>query len=146
MVAATSAAVLAMLVLAAMSDDVYGITLPASLPHHTILRKLYALAAFAVAGAIVAPLFTSRARTLKAAVAITLLSAGIEIGQRLLGSGEWWHWMAFDIASGVLGGFLGAFIQARIAHSIKASRAKKTCASKSEQSRRMSVADAARSE
>ena len=118
--AATSAAMLGIIILTAMSDDVYGATLPASLPHHTILRKIYALAAFAVAGAIVAPLFSPRARTLKAVVAIALLSAVIEIGQRLLGSGEWWRWMAFDVASGAVGGFIGAFIRARLVRSIKA--------------------------
>jgi len=111
--AAMSAAVLALVILTALSDDVYGASLPASLPHHTILRKLYALAAFTLAGAIVAPLFSPRARILKAALAIALLSAGIELGQRALGSGEWWRWMAFDVASGALGGYLGAYFQAK---------------------------------
>lgn len=113
--AAAAATVLAVVVLTAMSADVYGATLPASLPHHTILRKLYALGAFALAGGVLAPIFDARARKLKVAIAIGMLSVAIEIGQRLLGSGEWWRWMTFDVASGVVGGYVGALVQGTLA-------------------------------
>ena len=93
-----------------MSDDVYAVTLPAALPHHTILRKIYGLVAFTVAGSVVAPILQRKHRVLTAAVIIGLLSAAIEIGQRLMGSGEWWRWMLFDIASGAIGGLAGALL------------------------------------
>lgn len=105
-----SFAVLALVLLTAMSDDVYSLTLPAALPHHTILRKIHALVAFAVAGSVVAPILQRKHRVLRATVIIGLVSAAIEIGQRLMGSGEWWRWMAFDIASGAFGGLAGALL------------------------------------
>lgn len=106
---------LAVVFFTATSDTVYKYTAPAWLPHHTMLRKAYAIIAFAIAAAIVAPLFSPRARVLKVTVAITLLSAGIEIAQRLLGSAEWWRWVLFDVASGTLGGLLGALTYEKIA-------------------------------
>ena len=108
--AAVSYGIVGLVFLTALSDDVYAVTLPAALPHHTLLRKGYALVAFAVAGGVLAPMLRSKHRTINTAIAMMLLSTAIEVAQRLLGSGEWWRWMAFDIASGFAGGFIGAVV------------------------------------
>ena len=82
------------------------------MPHHELARKTYALLAFALLGY---SLERSRLRrvhgVLAAAIAIALYSWAIEIGQIVIDrSTETFAEHSFDVASGLIGGALGAFV------------------------------------
>jgi len=101
----------------AMSGDVYDLTSPASLPQHELVRKIYALLAFALLGFV---LERSRLRrvhgVLGAGIALTAYSYAIELGQIVFAhSTETFAEHAFDVASGSVGGALGALVALLIA-------------------------------
>jgi glycopeptide antibiotics resistance protein len=75
----------------------------------SILRKLYALAAFALVGLLSAPLFRTRRRR-AAALLVTGFSLAIEILQKIGGSRESIASNVFDILSGTIGGYVGAVV------------------------------------
>jgi hypothetical protein len=82
----------------------------------TLLRKLYSLAAFSIAGFVAARATraTGRTPTIAATAAVVaLFSAGIEIAQRLAGSRETLGWNLADVLFGAAGGALGAYLEAR---------------------------------
>jgi hypothetical protein len=93
-----------------LSGQAYELTSPAALSYHEVLRKTYAVGAFAVLGF---ALERSRVPRLGgvtvAAIAIAIYSLAIEIGQTVLGSTETPAEHGFDVASGLAGGALGAF-------------------------------------
>ena len=95
-----------------LSGDVYDATSPASLPHHEVVRKTYAVLAFALLGFV---LERSRLRpvhgVLGAGIALAVYSYAIEIGQIVFAhSTETFAEHAFDVASGLVGGALGALV------------------------------------
>ena len=98
---------------AATAREVYQMTSPRSLVAHVLFRKLYAIVAFSIVGFITARLLR-RFDRMRIVIASGLLvgsySALIEIAQKFHGSTESWRWNLFDVASGVLGGLLGAII------------------------------------
>jgi hypothetical protein len=93
-----------------LSGQAYELTSPVALSYHEVLRKTYAVGAFAVLGF---ALERSRVPRLGgvavAAGAIAIYSLAIEIGQTLMGSTESLAEHGFDVASGLAGGALGAF-------------------------------------
>lgn len=93
-----------------LSGPAYELTSPHALPYHEVLRKTYAVIAFAVLGF---AFERSRLRAhgvTAAGIAITLYSTAIEIGQTLFAqSTETLAEHGFDVASGLAGGALGAF-------------------------------------
>lgn len=98
---------------AATAREVYQMTSPRSLVAHVLLRKLYAIVAFSIVGFIMARLL-HRFDRMRIVIASGLLagsySALIEIAQKFHGSTESWRWNLFDVASGVLGGLIGAIV------------------------------------
>lgn len=100
-----------------MSGDVYDLTSPASLPQHELVRKIYALLAFALLGFV---LERSRLRrvhgVLAAGIALTAYSYAIELSQIAFArSTETFAEHSFDVASGLVGGALGALVALLIA-------------------------------
>jgi len=95
-----------------MSGGVYNLTSPVTLPHHEIYRKTYALLAFAVLGFAFERSEFRRVRGVAAVgIAIALYSWAIEIGQIFIdASTETLADHSFDVASGLAGGALGAFV------------------------------------
>ena len=96
----------------AVSDTAYELTSPASLSHHVLLRKVYALVAFTVLGWLLAKARLPRAAGLAAGgMAIALYSCAVEIGQIAIDhSPETFAQHGFDVASGLFGGMLGAVV------------------------------------
>ena len=93
-----------------LSDSVYDVTSPDTLPHHVIIRKLYSLICFAVLGLLFGRSFgpTDLTRSIaRAGFAIGLYSLLVEVGQRFAGSHEGLKWNAVDIALGAMGGAMG---------------------------------------
>ena len=87
----------------------YNATTPVTMEHHGLVRKVLAVVAFALIGFCLERAGLSRLRTLGVALIVGGISYGIEIGQILLDhSPESLSQHAFDIASGVGGGALGA--------------------------------------
>ena len=94
----------------ALSGPAYQLTSPNALPYHEVLRKTYALGAFAVLGFALQRSRVPRFGGVTAAgIAIAIYSAAIEIGQTVFGSAETLPEHSFDVASGLIGGALGAF-------------------------------------
>jgi hypothetical protein len=95
-----------------ISGSAYELTTPVTMPHHVLLRKIYAIGAFALLGFALERSNLRRAHgVLAAAIAIAVYSYVIEIGQIVLAhSTETFAQHAFDVASGLGGGALGAFL------------------------------------
>jgi hypothetical protein len=99
-----------------VSNQAYEVTSPVELPHHILLRKVYALGAFALLGFLLVRSNVPRVRSVAAGgIAITLYSYAIELGQIVIdGSTETFAEHGFDVASGLAGGALGAWLAWRL--------------------------------
>lgn len=100
-----------------MSGRAYNLTSPVTMPHHELARKIYAVLAFALLGF---ALERSKLRRLNgvfaAAAALMVYSYAIELGQIVFKhSTETFAEHAFDVASGLAGGALGAFVAVLLA-------------------------------
>jgi hypothetical protein len=95
-----------------VSGRVYNLTSPVTMPQHELARKIYALLAFALLGVLLERSNLRRVQgVLAAGVAIAVYSYAIEIGQIVLKhSTETFAEHSFDVASGLAGGALGAFV------------------------------------
>jgi hypothetical protein len=95
-----------------VSGAAYDVTTPVAMPHHELVRKIYAVGAFALLGFFLVHANFRRARSVGAgAVAIGLYSYLIELGQIFIDrSTETFAEHGFDVASGVAGGALGAWV------------------------------------
>ena len=95
----------------AISNKAYAVTSPPSIPYHVIVRKTYALGAFALLGFLLEQSRIPRFRGIVTAAAVVgLYSAAIELGQTYISrSIEPASEHAFDIASGVVGGAVGSW-------------------------------------
>jgi hypothetical protein len=96
----------------ALNGDVYDVTSPVSLPHHELVRKIYALLAFALLGFVLERARLRRVHgVLGAGIALAAYSYAIEIGQIVIAhSTETFAEHSFDVASGLVGGALGALV------------------------------------
>ena len=94
----------------AVNNAAYEATTPVGDPHHTLLRKIYALGAFALLGVLLERSHWPRLRgTLAAALTIGAYSWAIEFGQIVVDHvHETFAQHGFDVLSGVAGGALGA--------------------------------------
>jgi hypothetical protein len=95
-----------------VSGRIYDLTSPVTMPHHELARKTYAVLAFALLGF---ALERSRLRrvhgVLAAGIALAAYSWAIEIAQIFIDrSTETFAEHSFDVASGLAGGALGAFV------------------------------------
>jgi hypothetical protein len=115
----------AVLYAASMSGSVYEATSPATLPLHELLRKTYAVLAFALLGFALERSNLRRVHgILGAGIALGVYSYAIELGQIVIAhSTETFAEHSFDVASGLVGGALGAFLALLI--SAPAARARK---------------------
>jgi hypothetical protein len=95
-----------------VSGAAYEATSPVEMPHHILLRKVYAILAFALLGFLLDRSEVPRVRGVAAAaLVIGLYSYGIELGQIVIDhSSETFGEHGFDIVSGLAGGALGAWI------------------------------------
>jgi hypothetical protein len=98
----------------AVSNAAYEVTSPAWLTFHVLVRKVYSIIAFALAGFVLARATDAVGRAwppMYVALCIGLYSALIEVGQRLFsGSHESLEQQSFDVACGLVGGAIGALI------------------------------------
>jgi len=96
----------------AVSGRAYNLTTPVTMPQHEFVRKVYALLAFALLGFLFERSNLRRAGgVLAAGIAIAVYSYAIEIGQIVFKhSAETFAEHSFDVASGLAGGALGAFV------------------------------------
>jgi VanZ family protein len=110
----------------AVSGRAYNATTPVTLPFHELLRKIYALLAFALLGFALERSNLRRANGVAGAgIVIALYSYAIELGQIFIShSTETFAEHSFDVASGLVGGALGAFVALLI--SARAARARRT--------------------
>lgn len=94
----------------AVNNTAYEATTPVEDPHHTLLRKIYALGAFALLGVLLEKSHWPRLRgTFAAALTVGMYSWAIEFGQIVFDHvGETFAQHGFDVLSGVAGGALGA--------------------------------------
>jgi hypothetical protein len=95
-----------------LSGTAYELTSPAALPYHEVLRKTYALGAFALLGfALERSRLPRLGGVTAAAIAIAIYSTAIELAQTVFAhSTETLAEHGFDVASGLAGGALGAFV------------------------------------
>jgi hypothetical protein len=95
-----------------ISGRAYELTSPLTMAHHELVRKIYAILAFALLGFALERANLRRVHgVLAAAIAVALYSYVIEIGQIVFDhSNETLAQHAFDVASGFGGGALGAFL------------------------------------
>jgi vacuolar-type H+-ATPase subunit I/STV1 len=95
-----------------VSGRAYNLTSPVTMPQHEVVRKVYALLAFALLGFVLERSNLRRVHgVLGAAIAIAAYSYAIEIGQIVIKhSTETFAEHSFDVASGLAGGALGAFV------------------------------------
>jgi hypothetical protein len=95
-----------------VSGAAYELTTPVGMPHHVLLRKIYALLAFALLGfAFERSNFRRLRGVLAGGIAIAAYSYAIEIGQIVIDhSHETFAEHGFDVASGLVGGALGALV------------------------------------
>lgn len=95
-----------------VSGRVYDLTSPVTMPHHELARKTYAVLAFALLGYALERSQPRRLHgVLAAGIALAIYSYAIEIAQIVIDrSTETFADHAFDVASGLAGGALGAFI------------------------------------
>jgi hypothetical protein len=112
--AARACGVVAAVVLYAISVSgrAYNLTSPVTMPQHEIARKIYALLAFALLGFLLERSSLRRmSGVLAAGIAIAAYSWAIELGQiGFKHSTETFAEHSFDVASGLAGGALGAFV------------------------------------
>jgi hypothetical protein len=96
----------------AVSGPAYDATTPVTLPHHELVRKIYALLAFALLGFALERSDLRRAHGVAgAAIGVAVYSYAIELGQIFIGhSTETFTEHSFDVASGFAGGALGALV------------------------------------
>lgn len=111
-IALVAIATLAIILFASLNDDVYQATSPAWIPHHVILRKLLSIVAFSLGGYVAGIVFRRRRPIVRAVMALALLSACIEVFQRIDGSSETLWWNAFDVLCGAIGGLIGGSVAA----------------------------------
>jgi hypothetical protein len=95
-----------------ISGRAYELTSPVTLPFHELVRKIYALLAFALLGFLLERSKLRRAQgVIAGGVVIAVYSYAIELGQIVFAhSNETFAEHSFDVASGLAGGALGAFI------------------------------------
>ncbi len=95
-----------------VSNLAYELTTPVQMPHHVALRKIYAILAFALLGfALERSNFRPLRGVATAGIALAAYSYAIEIGQIVIDhSYETFAQHGFDVASGLAGGELGAFV------------------------------------
>jgi hypothetical protein len=105
-------AAFAVLYVIAVSGEAYRATTPTDLPHHILLRKVYALVAFTLLGALLERASVPKLRGMTAAgIVVAVYSYAIELGQIFIKHvNETFAEHGFDVASGLVGGALGAFI------------------------------------
>jgi len=113
---AAFAALACALFVIAVSNAAYEATSPAWLTFHVLLRKLYSVVGFALAGFVLARATHAAGRTwppVYVALCIGFYSGLIEVGQRLFsGSHESLEQQSFDVACGLVGGAIGALLAA----------------------------------
>jgi hypothetical protein len=90
----------------ALSDEVYNLTSPPG-PLRVLVRKSYSIVAFALVGYLLS-------RALGVAGAVGAYSLAIEVCQDLAGSHEGLVFNAIDVICGLVGGYLGRIISARL--------------------------------
>jgi hypothetical protein len=97
---------------AALSGRAYSATTPFTEPHHLLVRKTLALAAFAVAGFVVERCrFQNAQGWLVGSIVIGMFSGVIEIGQIVIDhTSEMLPQHGFDVVSGISGGAFGALM------------------------------------
>jgi hypothetical protein len=95
-----------------VSGRAYQLTSPVTMAHHELVRKIYAVVAFALLGFVLERAKLRRVHgVVAAAIALALYSYAIEIGQIVFDhSTETFAQHTFDVASGFGGGALGAFL------------------------------------
>ncbi len=98
-----------------ISPEIDLATAPGGYGIHTLLRKSYSVAVFALLGYLLswARRQTATVPLLLNALSIGFFSGLIEFFQRQTGSREGLAWNAADVIMGVLGGCLGALFYAR---------------------------------
>jgi hypothetical protein len=95
----------------AVSNAAYEITSPATMPHHVLVRKTLAVAAFCLCALLYSRSEFRIRGILGSALAMGAFSLAIEIGQELIDHvQESFGQHAFDVASGAAGGVLGALV------------------------------------
>lgn len=84
-------------------------------------RKIYSIAAFAVVGFFLTPIFPQRTRLVASACAVTVFSLAIEIAQRAVAhvSHESNLSSLFDLGCGAVGGSLGALVWIALANVLR---------------------------
>jgi hypothetical protein len=109
-----------------VSGRAYNLTSPVTMPQHELARKIYALLAFALLGFVLERSNFRRVHGVMAgAITIAIYSYAIEIGQIVIKhSTETFAEHSFDVASGLAGGALGAFVALLI--TAPAERARRT--------------------
>jgi hypothetical protein len=120
---AIAGAAFAVIYVIAVSGEAYRATTPTDLPHPILLRKIYALVAFALLGALFERARVPKLRGITAAgIVLAVYSYAIELGQIFIKHvNETVAQHGFDVASGLAGGALGAFI-VLYAHDARAPR------------------------
>jgi hypothetical protein len=100
----------------ALSDEVYNLTSPPG-PLRILIRKSYSVVAFALVGYLLSRALGASGRpasALTVASTVGLYSLAIEIGQTIGGSQEGLVLNAIDVVCGIIGGYLGRFVSARL--------------------------------
>jgi len=108
-----------------VSEGAYEFTTPTTMPHHVLVRKVLAVGAFALLGWLLEKSRWRRVRGVVAAgIVVGLYSFAIELGQIVVDrSAETVAEHAFDVASGLVGGALGAFVVLALGAPSRARRA-----------------------
>jgi hypothetical protein len=100
----------------ALSDEVYNLTSPPG-PLRILIRKTYSIVAFALVGYLLSRALGASGRpasALTVAGMVGIYSLAIEIGQDIGGSQEGLALNAIDVACGIIGGYLGRVVSARL--------------------------------
>ncbi len=100
----------------ALSDEVYNLTTPPG-PFRILVRKSYSVVAFALVGYLLSRALDASGRpasALTVAGAVGIYSLAIEIGQDIGGSQEGLIFNAIDVVCGLIGGYLGRVVSARL--------------------------------
>ena len=97
----------------ASSDAIYELTSPPG-SFQVLLRKSYSIGAFAIVGYLLSTALQAsdrRRSVLFVGACVGTYSLQIEVIQALAGSHEGFLWNAVDVVCGLIGGWLGAFVQ-----------------------------------